>query len=304
MIDFSIIIATRNREILLKQAIESIFLQKGITYEIIIIDDDSEDDTGDMINQYIKEGHNIRYIRNKESCFAHESRRIGYAHAQGEYIVFMDDDDFYMVNCFFAEVKNIFENNPNVCSVIASTVFFKGNKMSEAIDLGGNGIIDNVSYFNGFGERYQKPCSTLSAVFKKETLDKQGLGSCPMVNDTCIFLYGILRGDVYLLNQPVAAYRIHETNITKNSFSVNFVTLCLNEKKKIYAIACDKGLLLDKKTWFFVQLRQSIVYFLSCAHYDLYLCFHVILWLAVHGKGVRIRFMKEYIQKMKAQVYK
>lgn len=303
MIDFSIIIATRNRMMLLKQAIESVFLQKAISYEIIIIDDASEDATGCMINQYIKEGYNIRYIRNKECCFAHESRRIGYTHAQGKYIVFMDDDDFYITDCFFSEVKAIFVSHPEVSTVIASTVFFRENGMSEPIDLGGRGIIDNVLYFNEFGEKYQKPCSTLSAVFKKETLDKQKLALCPMVNDTCIFLYGILYGDVYLLNKPVAAYRIHETNITKNRFSLKFVKSCLNEKKKIYMIASGRGLLWNKKAWLFVQLRQSISYFVSCAHYDLYLCFNIILWLAVNGHGVRMRFIKECFQQLKKRIY-
>lgn len=299
MVDFSVVIATRNRMILLKQAIESVFVQKGISYEIIIIDDDSEDATGCMINQYIKDGYNIRYIKNKNCCFAHESRKVGYSHAQGKYVVFMDDDDFYIVDCFFAEVKAIFENHSNVSTVIASTVFLRGKRMSGTIDLGGSAIIDNDLFFNEFGKKYRKPCSTLSAVFKKETLDRQELASCPMVNDTCIFLYGIMYGDVYLLNKPVAAYRIHETNITKNRFPLKFVKLCLNEKKKIYMKASEKGLLWNKKDWFFIQLRQSISYFVSCAHYDLYLCFTIFLWLVVNGGGVRIKFIKECFQQLK-----
>ena len=61
--DFSIIIPTRNRSALLKLAIISVLRQKGVSFEIIVSDNCSVDDTTEVIKKF--NDKRIRYIRNK-----------------------------------------------------------------------------------------------------------------------------------------------------------------------------------------------------------------------------------------------
>lgn len=302
-VDFSVIIPTRNRKAYLKQAIESIWEQNDVSVEIVVVDDASEDSTPELVKTFMSLNYRINYIRNEKSVFAHEARRIGYKKAVGKFIVFMDDDDFYLDKSFFKTAKDILENNSNVSGVIASTLAFEKGKYGEAINLNAEGRVANIDYLNGFSVSYPKPMSTLSAVFRKSSLDLSDLANSKMVNDTCIFLYGILNGDSYLINRAVAAYRIHDNNISKKSFDIQFVKNCLREKIKIYNLACEKNLIKKRREWLYVQLSNSAFYFLANTKRDIIFIMRVFFWLMLHGKGTQSLFIKAFIKAFFARKY-
>ncbi|WP_434643714.1 glycosyltransferase family A protein [Thermoanaerobacterium thermosaccharolyticum] len=90
--DFSIVIPTYNRSNLLKRAINSILNQ---TYnngkiEIIIIDNNSEDDTRDMIEKYYSD---IKYLCNKENRGPGYARNRGLVNSSYNWVLMLDDDD-------------------------------------------------------------------------------------------------------------------------------------------------------------------------------------------------------------------
>ena len=88
---FSVVIATYNREQYLKEAINSVLSQAFTNFETIIVDDGSTDHTAELIKSYEKP---IKYIlqHNQGPEVAHNR---GYIEATGEYIAFLDDDDFF-----------------------------------------------------------------------------------------------------------------------------------------------------------------------------------------------------------------
>lgn len=292
-VDFSIIIPTRNRKDFLKEAIDSIVRQQNITYEIIVVDDASTDSTPQYI-QELQENQNVRYIRNEKSLFAHNSRREGYKFASGTFIVFMDDDDFYIDEFFFSKVKSVFADDKRIGAVLGATTVYEddtglfGNKT----DLNAIGCINQKEYFNNFGVKYTKPLSTLTAVFRKDNLDMLALGQSKMINDTCIYLYGLLGGDVFIINSPVAAYRVHGNNISKRKFALDFIKDCLDEKRKIYYMAMEREILYNPSKWYYKQLRSSIYYFLYTSGIDIKITFFIAMWLLRYGKGVRLRFIQ------------
>ncbi len=59
----SVLITTHNRSDLLKRAIESVIRQTYKSLEIIVIDDGSTDNTEDVVNEYLKQHDNIKYIK-------------------------------------------------------------------------------------------------------------------------------------------------------------------------------------------------------------------------------------------------
>ncbi|MDR3063775.1 MAG: glycosyltransferase family 2 protein [Methanobrevibacter sp.] len=94
----SVIIPVYNRASLLKQAIDSIMNQSfGFeNIELIIVDNNSTDDTKGTIENYAKKYENIHPIfREKNSGSPNIPRNNGIDAAQGKYIMFLDSDDVY-----------------------------------------------------------------------------------------------------------------------------------------------------------------------------------------------------------------
>lgn len=92
--DFSVIIPTYNRGNFLKKAIVSVLRQKGISFEIIIGDNASTDDTEKMVKGF--KDKRIRYIRHKKNLgFAGNIRKC-FKKAQGKYIFTLGDDDLIL----------------------------------------------------------------------------------------------------------------------------------------------------------------------------------------------------------------
>ena len=87
----SVIITTHNRANLLPRAVCSVLTQTFTDYEIIIVDDASTDCTQEVIDRF--DDPRIRSIRHEINRRQSASINTGIAHAKGEYIAFLDDDD-------------------------------------------------------------------------------------------------------------------------------------------------------------------------------------------------------------------
>lgn len=302
--DISVIIPTKNRKSMLEEAIKSVLEQKNVSVEIIIVDDNSNDDTAQYVKKLMEENSNIKYIFNDKCLFAHESRKRGFINSTGKYIIFMDDDDFYIDDTFFYKAIEILEKDSSISVTIGATVDYKDNEKKSKIDLKASGKISKDEYVNLFNIYYPKPQSTISAVFRKENLIKADLQNSKMINDTCIYLYGILGGNVYIINEAVAIYRIHSNNISKKTFNTKFVINCLDEKKKIYIKALNQKILTNPTKWYYYQLSQSVYYFVSSSKWNFKLIMQILVWIIANGKGTQSIFIKQallYILKKKGK---
>ncbi len=92
--DISIVLCTFNRATYLPTCIESVINQTFTRWELLIVDDGSHDDTFTVINPYLEEFENIRYLKhkNRKLFFA---KNIGIQASFGNYITFIDSDDTY-----------------------------------------------------------------------------------------------------------------------------------------------------------------------------------------------------------------
>lgn len=107
---FSIIIPTYNRATFLPKAIESVLSQTFADWELIIVDDGSTDNTKEVVSQYSDSRITYIYQENAERSAA---RNNGIAHSLGEYVLFLDSDDYYLSN-FLADLNSEIEKNENV----------------------------------------------------------------------------------------------------------------------------------------------------------------------------------------------
>ncbi len=89
----SIIVPVYNGEKVLKRCIDSILLQSYSNFEVIIINDGSRDKSINIINEYKEKDNRVKVIDN-ENRGVSESRNIGIEYSRGEYIQFVDCDDY------------------------------------------------------------------------------------------------------------------------------------------------------------------------------------------------------------------
>jgi glucosyl-dolichyl phosphate glucuronosyltransferase len=114
-VDISVVITTYNRCAMLPAAIESMLRQDApdVNYEIIIVDNNSTDDTRQVVESFITRGHrNVRYIFEANQGPSH-GRNAGIANAKGRIIAFTDDDVRPAMD-WLSNIKRAFDSNPDV----------------------------------------------------------------------------------------------------------------------------------------------------------------------------------------------
>jgi glycosyltransferase involved in cell wall biosynthesis len=89
---FSVIITTYNRASLVTRALKSVIAQTEKDWEVIIIDDESTDDTYIQLLPYLKSYSNIKFIRQIHRGEA-QTKNAGIWNANGKFITFLDSDD-------------------------------------------------------------------------------------------------------------------------------------------------------------------------------------------------------------------
>lgn len=100
MCKISVIIPVYNVSLYLKQCLNSVLEQSYTDFEVICIEDCSTDDSLKILEEYSKSDERLLIIRNKENKGPSLARNRGLEMAKGEYIYFLDADDWIMPNAF------------------------------------------------------------------------------------------------------------------------------------------------------------------------------------------------------------
>ena len=92
----SIVIPTYNRRELTLRAVQSVLDQEHAgALEVIVVDDGSSDGTADAIIETFRHGQRVRLLRS-ERRYACGARNLGFASAKGDFVCFLDSDDFWL----------------------------------------------------------------------------------------------------------------------------------------------------------------------------------------------------------------
>lgn len=96
MIEVSVIMPTYNAELTVSRSVESILNQSYRNFELLIIDDNSEDSTLEILSRYEKNDERISIFPLKKNTGAGLARNLGLDNARGRYIAFCDSDDEWL----------------------------------------------------------------------------------------------------------------------------------------------------------------------------------------------------------------
>ena len=109
----SVIIPVYNVEDYIERCIDSFLAQAYDNYELLLVDDGSTDKSGIICDQYANEYLNIRALH-KENSGLGGARNYGIIHATGEYITFIDSDDWVDSNYFEVLYNTLISTKPDM----------------------------------------------------------------------------------------------------------------------------------------------------------------------------------------------
>ena len=110
--EISIVLCTYDREKYLDKCINSVINQTFTDWELLVVDDGSQDNTFEVVNPYVQKFKNIRYLKhqNKKQCYA---KNAGIQASFGKIITFIDSDDTYKPNHLEPRLEYL-KSNPEI----------------------------------------------------------------------------------------------------------------------------------------------------------------------------------------------
>lgn len=221
---FSVIVPIYKVEDYLSQCIESVLKQSYKNFELILVDDGSPDNSGEIADEYAKKDNRI-HVLHKENGGLSDARNKGLSIANGEFIWFLDSDD-YMAQSAMDSVVNLITNNADLDMITCAHInsYSNGNKTTVSlpnnysdINIDRNEYLDKLHKSNGAYWAAWKNIYRNSIVRKHNLKFSDGLIGA----EDCDFFMCFLRHaeKFSFLNVPVIYYRIDREGSITNDMS-------------------------------------------------------------------------------------
>lgn len=108
----SFILPIYNVEKYLSECVESILAQTYRDFEILLVDDGSPDNCPTLCDEWARKDNRIKALHKPNGGLS-DARNFGLEHAQGDYVVFVDSDDFWVNNDCLEQLMNIVNAHPD-----------------------------------------------------------------------------------------------------------------------------------------------------------------------------------------------
>lgn len=104
--------ASYNRDSLIGEAIQSILTQSYTNWELLVLDDASTDNSAAVVRKFAMQDSRIQLLSSPQNLGITRNRNRGFAHARGEYIAVLDNDDLWLDQAKLAKQLRFLEENP------------------------------------------------------------------------------------------------------------------------------------------------------------------------------------------------
>ena len=175
---FSVIIPVYNVEEYIAECIEMVLNQTYKYFELILVDDGSTDNSYYICNQYKEKDNRIKVIH-KSNGGASSARNLGLDNAEGEYIIFIDSDDYWNGKDVLQNLSNIIDNGkPDI--IVFRCLNWNLSTDKKVVDLpeynfeiiNKNDVEKSVHYL--FSEK-QLPGGPVSSTVKRSLIEKNSI---------------------------------------------------------------------------------------------------------------------------------
>lgn len=238
----SIIIPIYNVEEYIEKALNSVYEQSLSDIEIICVDDCSKDKSREIVQEYTNKDKRFKLISLDKNKGQGIARNIGIQQAQGEYLMFLDPDDWYAKNTCEIAYNNISSHSGDIATFNFFRYYEKDNKL-EILNLS-----NTLRPIEG--------CST-KHIYRTQFIKENNIefGTGRNCEDNPFFLKAMILTDkISLINIPLYYYRTRKNHSSSRRTFGNCLDI-LDSKNKCYEIIKDKRNLV--KDWGLVYVINS-----------------------------------------------
>ena len=222
----SIIVPCYNSAKFITATLNSVIAQDYKSWELIIIDDQSIDDSCTIVEEFASKYSNIQFISLLENKGVSNARNLGMTKAKGKYIAFLDSDDIWLDNKLSRQVAYMEDK-------MLSMTFCAYNRINEE-----GAIISGVTPAP-FSYSYHQLLSHNVIIFSTSMVLKsaiEDLQFSPAGHEDWIFFLQLFKKCTlgYGINEPLALYRIRKDSLSSNKMKAVVKTWkILRESEKL-----------------------------------------------------------------------
>jgi len=226
------------------QAIDSVLIQE-IPLEIIIIDDCSPEPVDDLIEQYHDD--RIRFIKSETNIGASEARNLGVREASGEWIAFLDADDYWMEGKLKKQYDMVMQTGDVMCSTARRLMRLDGTVTERIIP-----VKEHIVYKDMLKQNW---INNSSVLIQRSVLLEFPYEADEVHEDYLLWLRILKKyNSACAVNEPLLIYRVSNTGKSGNKFqsaiktyrtyrkvgmnpvraAISFASYCMAGVKKYY----------------------------------------------------------------------
>ncbi len=241
----SVIVPVYNVENYIEKSLKSLFNQTYKNLEIIIVDDCSTDNSKSIVEDLIKDKKNIIFFSNKKNGGLSFTRNEALKRATGDYIGYIDSDDYVPENYYESLMDTIITNKADIAVCDIKSVYEKsgqilrsqcGTTENEKIDFINNGLA----------------ASACNKLFKKSIISKYKFSEGKVNEDLAVILPTIINSKKVAYNESTFYNYVQRENSIQNSH--------LSEKRFDIFYGVDETLKRIKNAPDYNRYKDAIVF--------------------------------------------
>ena len=235
MAEVSIIVPVYQVEKYIRQCVDSILAQTFTDFELILVDDGSKDQSGQICDEYARMDTRVKVIH-KENGGAADTRNRGMDQAVGDYVMFVDSDDYIaptMLECLY---RNMLNENADIaaCNYL---YFFENDRQKDfAINVKSEVLTGSEIFYYRKNERnYGFWTVVWNKLMKRETVGKIRFRSGKYYEDE-FWANEIYQMDIKIVTIPECLYyyRQHENSTMRQKKIARSLDLIEAYQERIY----------------------------------------------------------------------
>jgi len=222
----SIITPCYNSAAFIEATINSVLAQNYTNWEFIIVDDNSSDNSCELIEGFAKQHSNIKLIALKENGRVSNARNVAIAAATGKYIAFLDSDDIWLDGKLALQVALMEEKSYEL-------TFGAYKRIDE------DGVVISAKINAPATLNYKQLLSHNVIIFSSSLVLRSAMVDIPFKkvgHEDWVFWLDVLKKGIvgYGINQELILYRIRKGSVSSNKIKViGFTWKILRESEKL-----------------------------------------------------------------------
>ncbi len=205
----SVIMPSYNTAEFIEKSVKSVINQTYTNWELIIVDDCSQDNTEEILKKYLADKR-IRYYRNEANLGAAISRNRALKEAKGRWIAFLDSDDLWKREKLQKQIE-FMEKNEYYFSYTNYVEIDENSKLTGTVVSGPEHITRRRMY------DYCWP-GCLTVMYDRRKVGDIQITDIKKNNDYAMWLEVIKKTDCYLLCSTLSGYRRRQGSISNQSY--------------------------------------------------------------------------------------